>query len=70
MLAHVCVNRALKLADAAVVTPFQYTLLLWAMILGWLFFGDLPRPAVLWGGAVIVLAGLVVFVRERRAARG
>lgn len=69
MLAHVCVNRALKLADAAVVTPFQYTLLVWAVILGWLFFGDVPRPAVVWGGAIIVLAGLVIFVRERKATR-
>lgn len=67
MLAHVCVNRALKLADAALVAPFQYTLLPWAIILGWAFFGDLPRPAMLLGGAVIVVAGLAIFLRERTA---
>ena len=67
MVAHVCVNRALKLADATMVAPFQYTLLPWAVILGWLFFGDIPRPAMLAGGAVIVAAGLAIFFRERSA---
>lgn len=50
MMAHLCVNRALKLADAAVMAPFQYTLLPWAVILGWMLFGDVPRPAMLLGG--------------------
>lgn len=70
MLAHLCVNRSLKLADAALVAPFQYTLLPWAVVLGWLFFGDVPRPAMLAGGAIIVAAGLVIFLRERRAEKG
>ncbi|MFN3937531.1 MAG: DMT family transporter [Gemmobacter sp.] len=69
MAAHVMVNRALKLADAAVVAPFQYTLLLWAVILGWIFFGDVPRPMMLAGAAVIVAAGLFIFFRERAVAR-
>lgn len=68
MLAHVCVSRALKLVDAAVVAPFQYTLLPWAIVLGWLFFGDVPRPDMLLGGAIIVSAGLYIFMRERRAS--
>ena len=70
MLAHVCVNRALKLGDAALMAPFQYTLLPWAVILGWLFFGDVPHSAMLLGGGVIVAAGLVIVARERLAAAG
>lgn len=69
MVAHVCVNRALKLADAAVVAPFQYTLLPWAILMGWLFFGDVPRPAMLLGGAIIIGAGLFIFLREQALAR-
>lgn len=65
MLAHVCVNRALKLAPAALVAPFQYTLLPWAVLLGWLFFGDVPRLAMLLGASVIVAAGLLIVLRER-----
>ncbi len=70
MAAHVCVNRSLKLTDAATVAPLQYTLLLWAIVLGFLVFGDVPRPAVLVGGAVIVSAGLFIFLREQRVKRG
>ncbi|GGA61265.1 DMT family transporter [Pelagibacterium lentulum] len=66
MLAHICVNRAVKLADAAIVAPFQYTLLPWAIILGWLFFGDLPRAMMLVGAAIIVASGLFIFFREQR----
>lgn len=69
MVAHICVNRAVKLADAAIVAPFQYTLLPWAIILGWMFFGDLPRPLMLLGAAIIIASGLIIYVRDTRAKR-
>ena len=60
MLAHVFVTRALKLADAALVAPLQYTLLPWAILFGWLMFGDVPGTVTLLGGAVIVGSGLAL----------
>jgi drug/metabolite transporter (DMT)-like permease len=69
MAAHICVNRALKLADAATVAPMQYTLLPFAIVLGWLFFRDVPGPAMLLGAAIIIGSGLVIFYRERAAVR-
>ena len=33
------------------IAPLQYTLLLWAMVFGWLVFGDVPGPAILAGAA-------------------
>lgn len=66
MGAHLCVTRALKLADAAAVAPLQYTLLPWAMLLGWLAFGDVPRPVMLGAAVVIVLAGLALAWPRRR----
>ena len=69
MSAHMLVNRSLKLADAATVAPLQYTLLLWAVVFGWLFFGDMPRPAMLVGAAVIVASGLFIFFREQQLKR-
>lgn len=69
MGAHICVNRSLKLADAATVTPFQYTLLLWAIVFGYLVFGDRPRLSMLLGAAVIVIAGLFILFRERQRRR-
>lgn len=69
MGAHVCVNRSLKLAPAATVAPFQYTLLLWAIVFGWAVFGDVPRPTMMTGGAIIVAAGLYIFFREQKLRR-
>ncbi|RJE85896.1 DMT family transporter [Paracoccus onubensis] len=66
MLAHICVNRAVKLADAATVAPLQYTLLPWAIFLGWLCFDDLPRPLTLIGAAIIIASGFVIYWRENR----
>lgn len=68
MGAHLCVTRALKLADAATVAPLQYTLLPWAMLLGWLAFGDVPRPVMVIAGGVIVAAGLALALAPRRGA--
>ncbi|HCV73611.1 MAG TPA: EamA family transporter, partial [Agrobacterium sp.] len=70
MAAHVLVNRALKLADAATVAPLQYTLLLWAVVFGWLFFGDVPQTSIVVGAGLIVLSGLYIFFRENTLKRG
>jgi drug/metabolite transporter (DMT)-like permease len=64
-LAHLCVNRSLKLAPASVVVPYQYTTIVWAIILGYLFFGDIPRTAMLAGAAIIIAAGIYIFIREQ-----
>lgn len=69
MSAHMLVNRSLKLADAATVVPLQYTLLLWAVAFGWMFFGDAPRPAMLVGAGIIVASGLFIFFREQQVKR-
>ncbi len=66
MVAHLLVNRALKISDAATVAPLQYTLLVWAIIFGWLFFSDVPRPTMLVGAALIVGSGMFIFFREQQ----
>jgi drug/metabolite transporter (DMT)-like permease len=66
MAANVMLNRAFKHADAATIMPFQYTILLWAAILGAVFFGDIPGPAVIAGSALIVAAGLYIALRSEK----
>jgi drug/metabolite transporter (DMT)-like permease len=68
MGAHICITRSLKLAEASVVVPYQYTLIVWALVFGWFVFGDWPTPAMLAGAALIVTAGLILLILERRAA--
>ncbi len=65
MAAHVLVNRSLKLADASTLAPLQYSLLLWAIFFGFLFFGDVPDLAVYIGAVLIVSAGVYIVLRER-----
>ncbi|KQU51730.1 multidrug DMT transporter permease [Bosea sp. Leaf344] len=69
MVAHLCVTRSLKLAEASVVVPYQYTLIVWALIFGWFVFGDWPTPAMLLGAVLIIVAGLALLLLERRASQ-
>jgi drug/metabolite transporter (DMT)-like permease len=68
MVAHVCVNRSLKLAPASIVVPYQYTTIVWAVLFGYWVFGDVPDAAMLLGAAIIIAAGLFIVLRERRLA--
>jgi drug/metabolite transporter (DMT)-like permease len=65
-----CVNRSLKLAPASTVVPYQYSMIIWAVILGYLVFGDVPSLATLFGAAIIIGAGLYIFLREQALGRG
>jgi drug/metabolite transporter (DMT)-like permease len=69
MAAHMCINRALKIAPASVVAPYQYTLIVWAVVFGYLVFGDVLEPWTLVGAAVICAAGLALLMIERDQAR-
>ncbi|WP_316174006.1 MULTISPECIES: DMT family transporter [unclassified Bradyrhizobium] len=60
-----CVNRSLKLAPASVVVPYQYSMIVWAVIFGFVVFGDVPHPATIAGAAIIIGAGLYIYLRER-----
>ena len=64
-----CVNRSLKLAPASVVVPYQYSMIIWAVIFGYFVFGDVPSIATLAGAAIIIGAGLYIFLRERDLGR-
>src|ERR1700686_1343617 len=65
-----CVNRSLKLAQASVVVPYQYSMIVWAVMFGYVVFGDVPRVATVLGAAIIIGAGLYIFLRERKLGRG
>jgi drug/metabolite transporter (DMT)-like permease len=65
-----CVNRSLKLAPASVVVPYQYSMIVWAVTFGYVVFGDMPQVATILGAAIIIGAGLYIFLRERKLGRG
>ncbi len=51
---------ALSFAKASVVQPFHYTLVLWAIILGYIFYNDFPDTATILGAVIITLSGIYV----------
>jgi drug/metabolite transporter (DMT)-like permease len=69
IVALACVNRSLKSAPASVVVPYQYTMIVWAIMLGYVVFGDVPDVLTLSGAAIIIAAGLYIFWRERGQSR-
>ncbi len=64
-IAHLLITRALKLAPASTLAPLHYTLLLWAVVFGFVFFNDVPGPRILIGAAIVVIAGLFIFHRQK-----
>ena len=60
---------AYRRAPAALVAPFQYSQMLWAILLGLLIWGDLPDPAKLLGGLIVAASGLFVVYRETALGR-
>ncbi len=51
-------------APVSVLAPFQYSQMIYGIVLGALLFGDLPRPTTMIGAAVVVASGLYIFHRE------
>lgn len=68
--AQLCMIRAFTLAEASVIAPFGYLGLVSAVFWGYVMFGEVPDGPTWAGALVIVGAGLYVWHRETRAARG
>ena len=60
---------AMRHGDIGMVAPFRYTSLLWAIVLGFLAFGNLPDVWTLVGAAIVIAAGLFTLWRERQLRR-
>lgn len=59
----------MRVGDIAVVQPFRYTALIWAIAVGWLLFGALPDGMTLAGSALVAVTGIVTLWREATAPR-
>jgi drug/metabolite transporter (DMT)-like permease len=57
-------TRSLSLAPPSAVVPFNYLSLVWATILGFVIWGDVPTPTLLLGSAIVVASGLYILWRE------
>jgi drug/metabolite transporter (DMT)-like permease len=66
VLAYYALTSAMRMGEVSVVTPFRYTRLVFALILGATVFGERPDAATLLGSAVIVGSGIYTLLRSRR----
>lgn len=69
VIGYVFVIRVMRVGEVSVTTPFRYTALVWAVILGWLVFGEVPDGWTMVGAAIVVASGLFTLWRERQVNR-
>jgi drug/metabolite transporter (DMT)-like permease len=69
ILGYLCAVSAMRWGDVSMVAPFRYTSLLWAILLGFVAFGDLPDGWTIAGSAIVVGAGIFTLLRERALRR-
>ncbi|HWU00462.1 MAG TPA: DMT family transporter [Terriglobales bacterium] len=62
----VLITKALSIAPASLLAPFQYSAILWAALLGWIIWHDAPTMHIVIGNCIIIGSGLVIFYRESR----
>ncbi len=56
---------AYRIASPAVVSPFEYSILLWAPLIGWVYFEEIPTLNTIIGILIIVSSGIYIFIREK-----
>lgn len=59
----------MRVGEISFVAPFRYTGLIWALVLGWLAFGEWPAPITLFGATIVVGSGLFMLYREAQLGR-
>ncbi len=65
-LSHILLTESYRYAPASLVAPLDYTALLWAFLIGYWAFGEVPTITVFVGAAIVAGAGLFVIWRERQ----
>jgi len=69
-VAQILVTLSLRYADASLLAPFDYTTLVWSMVIGYLFLDSLPGHATLLGAAIVAAAGIFTIWCDRRQRKG
>ena len=63
--AFLCIFTAYRIASPAVVSSFEYSILVWASLNGWLFFDEIPNQRTIVGMILIICGGIYIFIREK-----
>lgn len=69
IIGHLLLIKSLELAPAVILQPFNYFILVWAIIIAFLLYGEVLSPASVAGAAVVVASGVFIARREYKLAR-
>ena len=69
VMGYYALTLSMRMGDISVITPFRYSRLSFALILGAIVFGERPDAYMLTGSAIVIAAGLYTLIREARLAR-
>ncbi len=65
-MAQILITLSLRYADASLLAPFDYTTLVWSMLIGYFFLGSLPTSTTVIGAAIVATAGIFTVWSERQ----
>ncbi len=65
-LGYFCITKAVRLGEISAIAPYRYSRLIFALILGFIFFGEIPDMAMMLGSAIIISAGIYTIYREKQ----
>ncbi|WP_240539946.1 DMT family transporter [Salinarimonas soli] len=65
-IGQILLTQSYRYGDASLVAPFEYTTMIWALLIGWFGFGQWPQPVVFTGASIVAGAGIFVLWREHR----
>ncbi|PLR32758.1 DMT family transporter [Chimaeribacter arupi] len=68
-MAQILITLSLRYTDASLLAPFDYTTLVWSMVIGYLFLDSLPGPSTLMGASIVALAGIFTVWSDQRQRR-
>lgn len=69
LLAYMASIQTMRLGEVSFTSPFRYTSLIWAIMLGYFAFGDIPDTPMIVGSIIVIATGLFTFYRERKLER-
>ena len=64
-IGYIAAVAAMRFGEVTFVSPFRYTALLWAIVLGFLFFAEIPKLTTIFGGLIIIFAGIYLVYKEK-----
>jgi drug/metabolite transporter (DMT)-like permease len=64
-IGQITLTESYRNAEPSVIAPFDYLNLIWALLIGWVLFRDMPDISLVFGAMIVISAGLIIIFRER-----